>query len=166
MADKLSREARSKNMAAIRSSSTTPEKRVITFLRTLGYRVLPNLKRLPGKPDAVIPDLRLAVLVHGCFWHQHGPCSDSRLPRSNAAYWIPKLVRNKRRDARNTRRLRRLGWHVFVIWDCQVKQHGLARLACRIARLQRGQTKRAPNGQQTPHLAAKDQSIRHRSLRK
>jgi DNA mismatch endonuclease (patch repair protein) len=90
---------------------------------------------LPGKPDAVIPDLRLAVLVHGCFWHQHGICPDSRLPGSNRTYWLPKLAANKLRDRRIAQHLRRLGWHVFVIWDCQVTVQGLSRLADRITRL-------------------------------
>jgi DNA mismatch endonuclease (patch repair protein) len=135
MADRLSPDARSKNMAAIRSSATAPERHVINYLRILGYRVIPNLKRLPGCPDAVIPNSRIVILVHGCFWHQHGPCQDSRLPRSNRSYWLPKLAANKLRDSRNTRRLRRMGWHVFVIWDCQVTPQGLSRLARRIARV-------------------------------
>jgi DNA mismatch endonuclease (patch repair protein) len=144
MADRLTRNARSKNMAAIRSVSTTPEKAVARHLAALGYRVQRNRKSLPGKPDVVLPDLKLSIFVHGCFWHQHGPCSDSRLPQSNVTYWLPKLAANKRRDIRNTRRLRRLGWHVFVIWDCQVAPDGLSHLASRIARLQRRQTKHTP----------------------
>jgi DNA mismatch endonuclease (patch repair protein) len=135
MADRLTREARSKNMAAIRSSSTTPERTVARYLAALGYRTQRNRKTLPGKPDIVLPDLRSVIFVHGCFWHQHGPCADSRLPRSNLAYWLPKLAANKRRDERNTRRLRRAGWHVFVIWDCQATQQQLPRLARRVARL-------------------------------
>jgi len=121
-------------MAAIRSSATRPEKKVIQHLRHAGFRVVPNRKDLPGRPDAVIPSARAVVFVHGCFWHQHGKCPDSRLPQSNAEYWTPKLTGNKRRDARRKRQLRRMGWHVFVIWDCEVTPIGLARLERRIGR--------------------------------
>ena len=135
MADKLSKQARSRNMAAIRSSATEPERQVIRHLRQAGLRVLSNHKELPGRPDAVIPSTRTVVFVHGCFWHQHGKCPDSRLPRSNVHYWTPKLAANKRRDSRRTRQLRRMGWHVFVIWDCQVTSRGLDQLVGRILRL-------------------------------
>lgn len=135
MADRLTKIARSKNMAGIKSDSTTPERIVARYLAVLGYHLQRNRKTLPGKPDIVLPELKLAIFVHGCFWHKHGPCSDSRLPQSNVSYWRPKLAANKRRDERNTRKLRRAGWHVYVIWGCQVRQQGLARLARRIARL-------------------------------
>ena len=135
MADKLSKEARSRNMAAIRSSATRPERQVIRYLRRAGLHVVANGKYLPGKPDAVIPSAHTVVFVHGCFWHQHGRCADSRLPQSNVQYWTPKLVANKRRDARRARQLRRMGWHVLVIWDCQVTPRRLARLAGNIASL-------------------------------
>ena len=138
MADKLSKQARSRNMAAIRSTATRPERQVIRHLRHAGLRVLSNHKDLPGRPDAVIPSTCTVVFVHGCFWHQHGKCLDSRLPQSNVQYWKPKLASNKRRDSRRTRQLRRMGWHVFVIWDCQVTSQGLKRLVRRILRLKEG----------------------------
>ena len=144
MADKLSKEARSRNMAGIRSQATGPERRVIRHLRRAGLRVVPNQEDLPGRPDAVIPSAQSVVFVHGCFWHQHGKCADSRLPQSNAEYWIPKLAANTRRDRRRVRQLRRMGWHVFVIWDCQVTPRGLERLTGRILRSQASRVKRRP----------------------
>ena len=146
MADKLSKQARSRNMAAIRSVATRPERQVIRHLRQAGLKVLVNHKHLPGRPDAVIPSTRTAVFVHGCFWHQHGRCSDSRLPQSKVHYWAPKLAANKRRDSRRIRQLRKMGWHVFVIWDCQVTSKGLKRLVGRILRLQEGEPESHSHG--------------------
>jgi DNA mismatch endonuclease (patch repair protein) len=161
MADKLTKEARSRNMAAIRSCSTLPERQVIRHLRRAGFRVFSNQKDLPGRPDAVIPSARTIVFVHGCFWHQHGRCADSRLPQSNAHYWTPKLAANKRRDSRRMRQLRRMGWHVFVIWDCQVTTLGLKRLTSRIVRSQGGVVKRSTRNACFPRSTRRTGNKRH-----
>lgn len=76
---------------------------------------------LSDKPDIVFPRLRKVIFVHGCFWHQHGRCIDGRLPKSRTSYWTPKLSWNRKRDQANRRKLRRLGWESFVIWDCQTR---------------------------------------------
>lgn len=120
MADKLSKERRSQNMAAIKSKNTAPEVRVRKLLHAMGYRFRLHARELPGKPDIVFRPRRKAILVHGCFWHGHDAgCSDSRMPKSNRGYWGPKIIGNRERDARHLAALRDLGWDVLVLWDCE-----------------------------------------------
>jgi len=105
-------------MARIRSTDTTPELAVRRVLHRMGYRFRLHVAELPGRPDIVLPKHKAAVLVHGCFWHGHR-CKDGRRPKSNTRYWNRKLDRNKKRDRRNIRLLRRAGWKAVVIWACQ-----------------------------------------------
>jgi DNA mismatch endonuclease (patch repair protein) len=95
---------------------------------------------LPGKPDLVFTPLRKVIFVHGCFWHQHPltGCSDARLPRSNADYWQPKLLRNVERDAEHIAALEAMGWRVLVVWECETRDANVLR-----ARLRRFLRKRA-----------------------
>jgi DNA mismatch endonuclease (patch repair protein) len=86
---------------------------------------------LPGRPDIVFPRRRIAIFVHGCFWHRHTNCRLARLPKSKLNYWVPKLERNAERDAKNQRALRKLGWRVLVVWECQLRTP--SRLAARIS---------------------------------
>jgi len=86
----------------------------------MGYRFRLHVANLPGRPDVVLPKHKVAVLVNGCFWHGHG-CKDGRRPKSNTGYWNAKLDRNKERDRRNKRLLRKAGWKPVVIWACQCK---------------------------------------------
>lgn len=120
--DKLTPERRSENMRRIRSSSTKAEVFVRSLLHRKGYRFRVSLKGLPGKPDIVFTKRKRIIFVHGCFWHQHPKknCLDARLPKSRQEYWIPKLTRNVERDAANNRKLRRLGWRILVLWECDV----------------------------------------------
>jgi DNA mismatch endonuclease, patch repair protein len=111
---------RSENMRRIRSKDTSPELRVRRLVHRLGYRFRLHRADLPGKPDLVFPARRKVIFIHGCFWHQHKNCSDGRLPKSNAAYWLPKLTRNKSRDAKHKKALSRLGWSYLVLWECQL----------------------------------------------
>src|SRR5687768_16524426 len=97
--DKLSQAERSENMRRIRSRNMKPELIVRSVAHRLGYRFRLHRKDLPGKPDLVFVSRRKVIFVHGCFWHQHAGCIDSRLPKTNAAYWHPKLMRNVERDA-------------------------------------------------------------------
>jgi len=95
------------------------------LLHAMGYRFTvngPRNKKLPGKPDIVLPRRRCVIFVHGCFWHLHEGCREGRKPGSNRDYWSPKLDKNKQRDQRNQRLLRKLGWRVFVVWECQLKR--------------------------------------------
>lgn len=102
-----------------------PEVEVRRLVHGLGYRFRLHRKDLPGKPDLVFPRLHKVILVHGCFWHQlHHPeplCKDARLPKSNTAYWLPKLERNRDRDAENLNQLENLGWKSLIVWQCEVE---------------------------------------------
>jgi DNA mismatch endonuclease (patch repair protein) len=111
-------EARSKIMRAVKSQSTSPEVAVRDQLRPFGLRVRFNAPYLPGKPDIAIHSIMLAIFVNGCFWHGHGCKRGSRSPKTNAEYWTAKIARNRARDRQNTALLRRKGWKVLTIWEC------------------------------------------------
>jgi DNA mismatch endonuclease (patch repair protein) len=104
-----------------------PEMVVRQLVHKMGFRYRLHQKDLPGKPDLVFPSRRKAIFVHGCFWHQHKKeeCSDGRIPKSNTSYWTPKLKRNVERDKAATKELKRLGWEVLVIWECEIKNTNL-----------------------------------------
>ncbi len=119
--DKLSPQARSENMRRIRSRDMKPELAVRRLVHSLGYRYRLHRSDLPGKPDLVFVSRQKVIFVHGCFWHQHTRCIDGKLPQSRQEYWVPKLHKNKERDRRNLRRLRRSGWKCLVVWECQTK---------------------------------------------
>jgi DNA mismatch endonuclease (patch repair protein) len=93
----------------------------------MGFRYRLHVPDLPGKPDMVFPRLRKIIEVRGCFWHQHKGCIDSRIPKSRIEYWRPKLVGNQQRDKKNDRQLRKLGWAVLTIWECQANKSGTSR---------------------------------------
>ena len=112
---------RSEIMRTVRSTNTDPEMIVRRLVHALGYRYRLHCRNLPGAPDLVLPRLRKAILVHGCFWHQHRCKRGSRQPATNRDYWLPKLVRNIERDRRNRQRLRLLGWEVMTVWECQTR---------------------------------------------
>jgi DNA mismatch endonuclease (patch repair protein) len=120
MADNRTPESRSALMSRIGGKDTAPEWIVRRLLHALGYRYRLHRKGLPGTPDIVFPSRRKIVFVNGCFWHAHG-CRIGKPPKSNCAFWIPKLEKNRCNDRRNTRALRNLGWHVLTVWQCQVK---------------------------------------------
>lgn len=104
-------------MARIKGKNTKPELRLKKFLRAakIRYRSHPNL---PGTPDVILPDLKTAVFVHGCFWHGHKGCRRSRLPGTNRTFWKDKIKGNIQRDRRNKNNLHRLGWRSISIWEC------------------------------------------------
>jgi DNA mismatch endonuclease (patch repair protein) len=125
--DKLSPERRSENMRRIRSNDTSPEVVVRKLVHKMGFRYRLHAANLPGKPDLVFPRLRRIIEVRGCFWHQHRGCIDSHVPKSRVEYWRPKLKRNQRRDRDNEKALRKLGWNVLTIWECETAEfHALA----------------------------------------
>lgn len=127
MTDKLNSDRRSENMRRIRSIDTSPEMIVRRLVHRMGFRYRLHVPKLPGKPDLVFPRLRKIIEVRGCFWHQHGKCIDSHLPKSRQEYWRPKLERNTRRDEINQRALCQLGWSILVVWECEIKKLKLAR---------------------------------------
>jgi DNA mismatch endonuclease (patch repair protein) len=108
-------------MQAVRSTNTTPELLVRSAAHRLGYRFRLHAANLPGKPDLVFAGRRKVIFVHGCFWHGHTCARGARIPRTNTAYWLGKIGRNTRRDAATKAQLRRLGWRVLTIWECDLK---------------------------------------------
>ena len=121
MADTLTPAQRSKCMAAIRGKDTTPERIVRSVLHRLGCRFALHRTDLPGKPDIVMPARGLIVLVHGCYWHMHTCKRGRSTPTTNAAFWRAKRGRNRTRDRRTLAALRRAGWRVLVVWECQTR---------------------------------------------
>jgi len=119
--DKISSERRSENMRHIRSQNTSPEMVVRRWVHGMGFRYRLHVAKLPGKPDLVFSALKKIIEVRGCFWHQHGKCIDSHIPKSRLEYWRPKLERNQRRDTENLYSLKALGFRVLVIWECEVR---------------------------------------------
>jgi DNA mismatch endonuclease (patch repair protein) len=122
---------RSWTMSQVRSKNTTPEMVVRRAAHALGLRFRLHRDDLPGKPDLVFPRRRFALFVNGCFWHSHPGCDRARMPRSNVDYWKSKLGRNVGRDRENVRRLRKLGWRVVIIWECESKDPTLLRTKLR-----------------------------------
>lgn len=121
--DRLTKEQRSDNMRRIRAKNTSPEMIVRADLFKHGFRYRIADKRYPGHPDIVLPKYKTVVFVHGCFWHQHPNCRKATIPKSNQAFWIPKLQRNVERDREQTRKLEELGWRVLVVWECELDKN-------------------------------------------
>ena len=129
--DTLNRHERSLRMSLIRGKDTKPETLVRKIVRAAGYKCRLNVATLPGKPDLVFPCMKKIIFVHGCFWHRHPNCSLARLPKSKLGFWLPKLTENRHRDIRNVRRLRRAGWQVKLVWECQLKKRTVLEKAIR-----------------------------------
>lgn len=108
-------------MGRVRSRDTKPEMSVRRLLSAMGYRYRLHVGGLAGKPDIVLPARRKIIFVHGCFWHRHQGCSLARLPKSRRSFWLPKLEANRLRDGRVKSALRRDGWSVATVWECQTK---------------------------------------------
>ena len=123
--DTLTREQRSDRMSRVRSRDTKPEMAVRSLVHSLGYRYRLHDRKLPGNPDLVFSSRKKLIFVHGCFWHRHPRCKNNRLPKSRLTFWKPKLELNRKRDLKNQRKLRRLGWRFLVIWECQTKDDEL-----------------------------------------
>jgi DNA mismatch endonuclease (patch repair protein) len=129
-------------MARIRSRNTKPEMRVRRVLHAAGLRYRLHDRRLPGVPDLVFPSRRVALFVHGCFWHRHPGCSAARLPKSHLDFWQPKLSANAARDAQKQAQLTELGWRVIVIWECETKDaKNLAALIGLVSKASRAKAK-------------------------
>ena len=121
MRDHLTKERRSWNMSRIRGKNTIPEKRVRSLLHRMGYRFRLHRKDLPGNPDIVFVSRRIALFVHGCFWHRHRGCKLCTTPTNNRKFWVRKLEGNAARDKKARRALRTVGWKSFIIWECQTE---------------------------------------------
>ena len=119
--DVYSSEKRSAVMRRVKGRNTTPELKVRKALTALGARYRLHRKDLPGSPDVVLPGRRLALFVHGCFWHGHDCARGARVPKANRDYWLAKVGRNRARDAASREALAALGWRVETIWECDLK---------------------------------------------
>ena len=119
-------------MRRIRSRDTSPEMTVRKMVHAMGYRYRLYVEALPGKPDLVFSRRKRIIDVRGCFWHQHPGCIDSHIPKSRIEYWGPKLARNQQRDLANKNALRKLGWRLMVVWECEIKNP--KKLAARLKR--------------------------------
>lgn len=130
---------RSAQMRLVRARDTKPEWRVRRALHAAGLRYRLHARGLPGRPDIVFGKLRIAIFVHGCFWHQHPDpaCKLARMPKSRQEFWEPKLRGNRSRDEQARAKLDEAGWHVIEIWECQLDDAHLAELINVIRRAQR-----------------------------
>ena len=126
MTDTMTPAQRHVCMSHIHSKDTKPELTVRKWLWSHGYRYRLNVKTVPGKPDIVMRPYRTAIFVNGCFWHGHD-CGNLRMPKSNIDFWEAKIVRNRNRDEENYRLLQENGWHVIVVWECQLTPRILER---------------------------------------
>ncbi len=119
--DVFSKSKRSYIMSKVSSEDTKPEILVRKYLFSEGFRYRKNVKDLPGKPDIVLPKYNTIIFVHGCFWHGHENCEAAKLPDSNLNYWVKKISSNMNRDSQNIQILRKFGWNVIIIWECELK---------------------------------------------
>lgn len=133
MTDVYSAEKRSAVMRRVKARNTSPEMIVRRALTKLGARYRLHRKDLPGHPDIVMPGRRLALFVHGCFWHGHDCARGARVPKANRDYWVAKVERNRARDVRTREALAAAGWRVETIWECELKD--AAALEARLSRL-------------------------------
>jgi DNA mismatch endonuclease, patch repair protein len=122
MADVHTPEIRSYNMSRIRGKDTKPELLVRKFLYAEGFRYRLNYKKLPGKPDIVLPGLKKAIFIHGCFWHGHAGCRYFVTPKTRTRWWLEKISGNKQRDRENYKKIRAEGWKILTIFGCELRK--------------------------------------------
>lgn len=121
MADKLNTQQRHHCMSRIRGKDTKPELLVRKGLHARGFRFRLQDRKLPGRPDIVLPKYGVAIMVNGCFWHGHKGCRYATKPKSNVEFWETKTARNKHRDEVTAAHLEALGWTVIVVWECELR---------------------------------------------
>ena len=121
MADVHDKITRSYNMSQIRSGNTKPEMLVRKFLHAQGFRYKLHDKKLPGKPDIVFPKYKTLIFVHGCFWHGHAGCKYFVVPKTRTDWWMNKINTNKANDVKAVKALKKYGWKVITVWECDLK---------------------------------------------
>jgi len=121
VSDIFSTEKRSEVMSKVKSQDTKIEKSVSSWLHSKGIRFRKHVKDLPGSPDISIKKYKIALFVNGCFWHGHENCKKHTIPTTRRDFWQEKIEKNKSRDERNYQQLEKMGWHVFVLWECDLK---------------------------------------------
>lgn len=119
--DVVDRATRSRMMSGIRGKDTKPELAVRRFLHAHGYRFRLHRRDLPGRPDIVLPRLKVCIFVHGCFWHRHTDCKYAVLPKTHVDFWTEKLESNVNRDRKVMQELGSIGWCVLTVWECELK---------------------------------------------
>ena len=119
--DIKSPEERSRNMAAIRSKDTKPEIYFRKLLFAQGYRYSLNSKKIPGHPDIYLRKYNTAIFIHGCFWHRHPGCKYATTPKTRIEFWNKKFQQNITRDTIVYYNLQQLGWRIFIVWECELK---------------------------------------------
>ena len=112
---------RARMMSGIRGKNTVPEMLVRRFLHARGYRYRVHRRDLPGKPDLVLPRLKVCIFVHGCFWHRHPGCVYATTPKTRPEFWSEKFHKNVKRDLANIDALEAAGWNVLIVWECHLK---------------------------------------------
>ena len=122
MADVHTKEIRSYNMSRIKGKNTKPEMLVRKFLHAHGYRYRLHDKKLPGKPDIVLPKYKIVIFVHGCFWHGHNNCKYFVVPKTRTEWWLNKINGNIANDVKATKALKKEGWKIINIWTCKLKK--------------------------------------------
>lgn len=108
-------------MSKIRSKNTKPELTLRKALFARGFRYRVNDKKLPGKPDIVLPKYKTVIFLHGCFWHRHQGCKYAYTPKTNTQFWVDKITSNTERDKINAEKLMALGWNVLIVWECEIR---------------------------------------------
>lgn len=136
-------------MSRVRGKDTKPELRVRSYLHRAGLRYVTHDKRLPGNPDLSFPSRRLALFVHGCFWHGHEGCKKATIPATRPEFWIAKIEGNKARDVRVRGDLESLGWGVRVVWQCLINSESLRALEAEISAM----PKKKPPAKRKPREA-------------
>jgi DNA mismatch endonuclease (patch repair protein) len=127
MTDVHNKETRSYNMSQVKAKNTKPEMMVRKFLHAQGFRYSLHNKKLPGKPDIVLPKYKTVIFVHGCFWHGHKNCKYFVVPKTRTKWWLNKINTNKSNDKKTIKILKRKGWQVITIWTCQLKNKKIKR---------------------------------------
>jgi len=159
MSDVLTPDQRHRNMAAIHSASTQPEQKLRRALWRKGFRYRVNDKRLPGKPDIVLPKYRTVIFIHGCFWHGHKGCKLYSVPKTNTDFWVTKIARNQERDQEVWRQLEAKGWAVIIVWECQLKN------TCFNETVQRVEVEIISNGERFTREQEERKASRHAYLK-
>jgi DNA mismatch endonuclease, patch repair protein len=121
VADVHTKKQRSYNMAQVKSTNTKPELLVRKFLHAQGFRYSLHNKKLPGKPDIVLPKYNTIIFVHGCFWHGHTNCKYFTIPKTRTKWWTDKINTNKANDEKAVKALKKAGWKIIIVWACKLK---------------------------------------------
>lgn len=123
MTDVHTKEKRSYNMSRIRSKDTKPEMLVRKFLFAKGFRYRLHDKKLPGRPDIVLPKYKSVIFIHGCFWHGHEGCKYFVIPKTRKEWWLNKISGNQTRDEQSVKLLKQHGWNIITVWECDLKKN-------------------------------------------